>query len=77
MAIVVPAPGTLKDTARLLLSLADHVHDVRTVSNGTQFEVPDELADRYHQALSGAVPDGPSKPAPKRRGRTPRVTSEE
>jgi hypothetical protein len=46
--IVIPSEGELASTAALLLSLADHVHDVRTASNGTQFEVPDYLAERYH-----------------------------
>ena len=47
MAIVVPPEGQLSETARILLSLADNVRDVRTASNGTQFDVPDELADLY------------------------------
>lgn len=47
MAVVVPPEGQLSETARILLSFADNVSDVRTVSNGTQFEVPDELAELY------------------------------
>lgn len=80
-AIVIPAPGTLPDTARLLLELADHLHQVRTVSNGTQFEVPATLADAYNARMHGsqqdkpAVPDQP-KPA-RRRGRPPRVSPKE
>lgn len=80
MAIVVPAENSLSDTAKLLLELADNPRDVRTAGNGLEFDVPDELADRYHALLSGApVPeqqDAPKTPA-KRRGRPPRVTEEE
>lgn len=47
MAIVIPPEGRLSETARALLELADNVRDVRTVSNGTQFEVPDDVADLY------------------------------
>jgi hypothetical protein len=47
VAIVVPPDGELAATARRLLELADDVRDVRTVSNGTQFDVPDELAELY------------------------------
>jgi hypothetical protein len=66
-AVVIPAPGELGTTASLLLSLADDVHDVRTISNGTQFQVPDYLADRYHARLSQ------DRPAPaRRRGRPPK-----
>lgn len=75
MAIVVPAPGTLGETARALLDLAGHPRDVRTIGNGTEFEVPDELADRYHGAAPAPAdePDeAPARPV-KRRGRAPRV----
>lgn len=51
MTIIVPAPGELSATAKLLLELADDVQDVRTISNGTLFEVPDELAERYNAAI--------------------------
>lgn len=71
MAVVIPAPGKLAETARALLDLADHVHDVRTVSGGSAFEVPDDLADAFHAVT-------PSAPAPRknRRGRTPRASEE-
>lgn len=72
MAIVVPAPGTLKETAQLLLSLARDVRDVRTVGNGTQFDVPDYLADAYGRTLDAPAPASTGK----RRGRTPRATKE-
>jgi len=85
MAIVVPAPGALADTARALLDLADHPRDVRTIGNGTEFEVPDDLADRYHSvthdsssnsSVTTKTPDAaPARPV-KRRGRAPRVELE-
>lgn len=81
MAIVVPARGTLGETARALLALADSPRDVRTTGNGTEFEVPDELADRYHGVAFDArdesnQPDAaPARPV-KRRGRAPRVDLE-
>jgi len=73
MAVVVPAPGELKETARLLLELADSPADVLTVSNGTQFEVPDAVADAYHEHRSGKSPARPAK----RRGRAPRAAEKE
>lgn len=82
MAIVVPAPGELAVTARALLDLADDPRDVRTVGNGLEFEVPDELADRYHfrDPVHTPVPTDKPDPAParpvKRRGRAPRVELE-
>lgn len=81
-AIVIPAPGTLPDTARLLLKLADHPHQVRTISNGTQFEVPAALAEAYHRALDGEPhpppQNSPDQPKPaRRRGRPPRVSPKE
>lgn len=80
MAIVVPAPGQHKATARALLDLAGSPRDVRTIGNGLEFEVPDELADRYHSVDTGKVitdePDAaPARPV-KRRGRAPRVDLE-
>lgn len=80
MAIVVPARGKLKETARVLLDLADNPRDVRTAGNGTEFEVPDELADRYHGATQDSRFSDKSDAAParpvKRRGRAPRVDME-
>lgn len=61
MALVVPPPGELKETARLLLRLAGDVPEiVRTVSAGNAFDVPDELADLYHEALNGPRSDSAS-----------------
>lgn len=68
MAVVIPAPGELAATARRLLDLADHVHDVRTISNGTMFEVPDDLADK----LYGKTTEAPAQPV-RRRGRSART----
>lgn len=92
MAIVVPAGGQLKATAQQLLDLADSPRDVRTTGNGLEFEVPDELADRYHGVMFQArdqgshsadtrkvitdEPDAASARPVKRRGRTPRVDLE-
>lgn len=80
MAIVVPAPGELTAVAQRLLALADHPRDVRTTGNGLEFEVPDELADRYHSADTRKVTTNEPDPAParpvKRRGRAPRVDLE-
>lgn len=72
MAVVIPAPGALKETAQLLLSLAGSVQDVRTISNGTQFEVPDDLADAYNRAVS----ESSGAATTKRRGR-PRAPRKE
>lgn len=71
MAVVVPPPGGLKDTARLLLTLAGDPADVRTVQAGNAFEVPDTLADAYNDHLTG------KSGTAKRRGRTPRATEKE
>lgn len=82
MAIVVPAPGELTAVAQRLLALADHPRDVRTTGNGLEFDVPDELADRYHGTSSSnpSVTTDEPDPAParpvKRRGRPPRVNVE-
>lgn len=63
-AVVVPPPGQVKETAQLLLTLADNVTDVRTVQAGNAFEVPDALADAYnnHRAAprSAGKRKGPS-----------------
>lgn len=65
MALVVPPPDSLKETARILLGLAGDVPEtVRTVSAGNVFEVPDELADAYHAAVTA---DGPRSAANRRR----------
>ena len=65
--VVVPGKGEVRETARLLLSLADHPRDVLTQGNGTRFSVPEYLAARYERAVN---------PAPKRR-RTPKKDEEE
>lgn len=54
MALVIPEAGRLKETAQALLALAGDVPEiVRTVSAGNAFEVPDELADLYHDTVMG------------------------
>lgn len=75
MAVVIPAPGEISSTARQLLDLAGHPREVRTIGNGTEFEVPDELADAYI-ALSAAPAEGKTTER-KRRGRPPRINTEE
>lgn len=72
-AVVVPPEGALKDTAQLLLKLAERPEDVRTVQAGNAFEVPDALADAYNDALASPRPATTGK----RRGRTPRATEKE
>jgi hypothetical protein len=54
--IIVPAPGEIKETARLLLSLADTPADVRTDGNGSEFRVPEYLADRYTASFKPRAP---------------------
>lgn len=54
MALIIPLPGDLKNTAKLLLLLAGDVPEiVRTTQAGNAFDVPDELADAYHAAVTG------------------------
>ena len=53
MARIIPPDGELVSTAKVLLQLAGDVPEiVRTVSAGNEFEVPDELADAYHDAVT-------------------------
>ena len=72
MAVVVPPPGEVKETAQLLLSLAAHPSDVRTVQAGNAFDVPDELADAYNDHRAGSRPAGKQ-----RRGRSSRASEKE
>lgn len=67
--VVVPPEGKLKETAQMLLSLADSVSDVRTINAGNAFEVPDALAEAYHDHVSG-------QSKPKTRGRSARTVKE-
>lgn len=79
-ATVVPAKGRLKETARDLLDLAGDPFLVRTSGNGTTFDVPESIADAYHElkAQEETPPALPSRPkTPQRRGRPPRVPTEE
>lgn len=55
---VVPAPGEHKQAAADLLEIADSVHDVRTVGNGTEFLVAPYVGEAYN---------GTSKRAPRKR----------
>lgn len=68
MALIVPPPGQLKETARILLKLAGDVPEiVRTVSAGNAFDVPDELADAYHAAITTDGPRSAVKRATRRK----------
>jgi hypothetical protein len=80
MALVVPRRGKAQETAQLLLELADSVWHVRTTTEfggdgGIAFLIPDELHDKYLEAI-GQAPVGEEEeapaPAPKRRGGRPR-----
>lgn len=79
MALIVPGKGETREVAKLLLKLADDPMDVATTADGpdgVSFVVPDELHDKYLDALEG-VDQTPAEtadegsPAPKRRGRPP------
>lgn len=72
MAVVYPPTGQLKETAQILLSLADRVTDVRTIAAGNAFEVPDALADAYNEYRAGPLPA-----SKQRRGRSTRATEKE
>jgi len=77
MALVVPSRGKAEETARLLLELADSVWDVKTTTEhggdmGVAFLVPDDLHDRYLDALNQPEAGEEDKPAPKRKGGRPR-----
>lgn len=68
---VVPAPGELSATARELLDLAGDPMWVRTVGNGTEFLVHPDVAAAFAARRGGA------EKTPRRRGRAPRLTTEE
>ena len=68
---MIPEKGKLEETARILLELADKPSDVMTDGNGTEFRVPNDLAERY--ANIAYTPTA----TPKRRGRPPKVKKEE
>ncbi|MER5705996.1 hypothetical protein [Streptomyces sp. NPDC002122] len=59
-AVVVPAPGEVRETAQALLALADSPAHVRTDGNGTEFLVPPYLADKFNESL---------RPKPRRRAK--------
>lgn len=67
---VVPAPDAIRDTARLLLDIAQDPTEIRTQGNGTEFIVPSYVADEYHARLSGPRPT-------KRRGKHAAVSPKE
>lgn len=55
--LIMPPEGGLKETARLLLTLAGDVPEVvRTTNAGNAFLVPAALADAYHAAVSASAP---------------------
>lgn len=59
-AVVVPAPGEVRETAQALLALAESPADVKTDGNGTEFLVPPYLADKFNESL---------RPKPRRRAK--------
>lgn len=65
MAVIVPKPGLRKETAQLLLELADKPRDVRTNTDSGQlaFEVPEALYERYvKHGEPGSPPRKRAKP---------------
>lgn len=66
-AVVIPADGTLRETARLLLDIAGDPYLVRTINGGTAFQVPVSIADEYSRRVA---------PQPRRRGRAPKTEEE-
>jgi hypothetical protein len=78
-ATVVPAPDELAQTARELLDVAGDPALVRTDGNGTEFRVPVSIAEEWHRRRN-PEPEPVTPPEPKpvqRRGRAPRVPTEE
>lgn len=83
---VIPAEGELAQTARELIDLAGDPVLVRTDGNGNEFRVPASIAQVWHEVRTAqvAVQVSESKPEPvqvskpvQRRGRAPRVSTEE
>ena len=74
-ATVVPAPEELARTARELLDVAGDPALVRTDGNGTEFLVPVSIAEEWHRRRN-PEPEPAPKPV-QRRGRAPRVPTEE
>lgn len=66
-----PETGSVKETARALLSFARTPADVRTESNGDLFRVPPYLADLYTTPPEAPrppeAPTPPEAPRPRRR----------
>jgi hypothetical protein len=90
MTVITPEESA-EQTAILLLHLADekgiNPHEVKVITdNGLEFDVPDELAEAYLEALggveeasadeSGEDTEAEEAPAPKRRGRPPKNPTE-
>lgn len=53
---VVPGSGEVRDTAVLLLALADDPADVRTVRGGSEFLVAPYVAERFTQPEPAPAP---------------------
>lgn len=78
-AYICPAKSDVKETAKLLLSLATKARHVQVEMDGpggTQFRVPGYLHDRYLEAVHGTEAEEPAKPARKGRGRPARGKQE-
>lgn len=67
---VIPATGELKETAQMLLAIADNPALVRTDGNGTSFLVPQWVADSF------VTPAPPSTPPPRKRASRAMKTEE-
>ena len=65
---VIPGAGLLKETAQMLLAIAQDPALVRTDGNGTEFLVPSWVADSFA---------APAKPPQKRAPRARKTESEE
>lgn len=75
-------PDNFAEAVLDLLALADHPDDVATdTSDGFRLRIPDYLAELYEQfqALQDPAAEQPpvATPAPKRRGRPPKIRTEE
>lgn len=60
---VVPPDGLVKETARVLVDLAEHSSQVRTLGTGNEFLVHPDVASAYERATS-------QKPKRSRRAKT-------
>lgn len=67
---VIPASGELKETAQMLLAIADDPALVRTDGNGTSFLVPKWVADSF------VTPAPPTISPPRKRAQRARKSED-